>query len=79
MSTLLERSKLCSDRILTERISQAIAEEGSSATVKAVAVVLATSIEDLSNITDEQIIAAVNSEVELTTNRKTIVSLPIKG
>lgn len=60
--SLLDRRDFCNDRLLRERVAQAILEGGQSLNVDTVLVALVKSTEDgASLVTDEQIIAIVES------------------
>jgi hypothetical protein len=60
--SLLDRRDFCNDRLLRERVAQAILECGQSLNVDTVLVALVKSTEDdASLVTDEQIIAIVES------------------
>ena len=69
MSTLLDRRGICQDRLLRERVAQAILETGAQSSVDAVIVVLAQSVTKASEISDAEIIAAVGSEIDLKAER----------
>jgi len=60
--SLLDRRDFCNDRLLRERVAQAILEGGQSLNVDTVLVALVKSTEDGGSlVTDEQIIAIVES------------------
>jgi hypothetical protein len=68
MSSLLERKMVCQDRLLVERVEQALAEAGKSANVAAVVAGLVAAAEfsagkapTSSEVTDDEIIAFVRA------------------
>lgn len=60
--SLLDRRDFCNDRLLRERVAQAILESGQILNIDTVLVTLVMSTEDGAGlVTDEQIIAAVDT------------------